>query len=88
MTKEDITRKLSSRKFWLAVCALVSQLIIAFGGTEQQAAQVASIIMAGATVIAYIVAEGLADAAGAGATILIQPEADKPPAEEETQVQD
>ena len=88
MTKEDIIRKLSSRKFWVAVCALVTQLILAFGGTEQQATQVAGIIMAGATVIAYIIAEGLADAAGAGATVVIQPEAEKPPAEEETQATD
>ena len=83
MTREDIIRKLSSRKFWVAVCALVTQLILAFGGTEQQAAQVAAIIMAGATVIAYIIAEGLADAAGAGATVVIQqPEAEKPPADD------
>ena len=82
MTKEDIIRKLSSRKFWVAVCALVTQLILAFGGTEQQATQVAGIIMAGATVIAYIIAEGMADAAGAGATLVIQPEAEKPPADD------
>lgn len=88
MEKTDWIRKLSSRKFWVAVCALVTQLILAFGGTEQQATQVAGIIMAGATVIAYIIAEGLADAAGASATVVIQPEAEKPPADENTQATD
>lgn len=88
MTKEDIIRKLSSRKFWVAVCSLVTQLVLAFGGTAASAEKIAGIIMAGATVIAYIIAEGLADAAGAGATVVIQPEAEKPPADEETQATD
>ena len=63
--KIDWNRKLSSRKFWVAVCALVTDLIIAFGGTAATAERVAGIIMAGATVIAYIFAEGLVDKANA-----------------------
>lgn len=60
-------RKLTSRKLWASVASFVSLLIIATGGTESAAAQVAAIIMAGATVIAYIVGEGLIDAANIGA---------------------
>ena len=62
----DWKRKLTSRKFWAAVCNFVAMLIVAFGGSEQVAVQVTGIVMAGATVIAYIIAEGLVDAAGAG----------------------
>ena len=62
MTKEDIIRKLTSRKFWLAVAAFVSGLLTAFkvdGGTVET---VSGLIMAGAAVIAYILAEGFVDA--------------------------
>ena len=58
----DWVRKLTSRKFWLAVANFVTMLIIAFGGTESEASQIAALIMAGATVIAYIIGEGLTDA--------------------------
>ena len=62
MSKEDIIRKLTSRKFWLAVAAFVTELIVVFRGNAEQAETVSAIIMAGATVIAYIVGEGLIDA--------------------------
>ena len=61
----DWKRKLTSRKFWLAVAEFVTMLVVAMGQTEQTAARVAALIMAGAGVVAYIVGEGLADAAGA-----------------------
>lgn len=57
-------KKLTSRKFWMAVASFVSMLIAAFGGSEEVAAQVTALIIAGATVVAYILGEGLADAAG------------------------
>lgn len=63
----DWKRKLTSRKFWAAVCNFVAMLIVALGGTEQVAVQVTGIIMAGATVVAYIISEGLVDAANVGA---------------------
>ena len=62
MTKEDIIRKITSRKFWAAVAAFVALMIKAFGYSENVAAEVTSIIMAGAAVIAYIIGEGLTDA--------------------------
>ncbi len=61
--KESLVRKLTSRKFWLAVAAFVTELIVAFRGDAGLAETVAGVIMAGATVIAYIVGEGLIDAA-------------------------
>lgn len=88
MTKEDIIRKLTSRKFWAAIAEFVTMLIIALGGTEETSVQVAALIMAGAAVIAYIVGEGLADASGASVpTITLPPfdfggDEDKPPEDE------
>lgn len=65
----DWKKKLTSRKLWAALASLVSMLILAFHGTEETAAQVAAIIMAGASVIAYIIGEGLIDAAAAEHTV-------------------
>lgn len=59
--KIDWKRKLTSRKFWMAVASFVSMLVIAFGGTQEASSQVAAIIIAGATVVAYIIGEGLTD---------------------------
>ncbi len=64
MKRVNWVRKLTSRKLWISVGGFVSLLIIAAGGTENEAAQVASIIMVGATVIGYVFGEGLTDAAG------------------------
>lgn len=55
-------RKLTSRKLWVSICGFVSLLVVATGGTESEAAQVSAIIMAGATVVGYVIGEGLADA--------------------------
>lgn len=68
MKNIDWVRKLTSRKFWVAVASFVSMMIVAFGGTENSASQVAALIMAGASVIAYIIGEGLTDVANAANT--------------------
>ena len=58
----DWKKKLTSRKFWAAVCSLVAQMVVAFGGTDDQGVKITALIMSGATVIAYIIGEGLVDA--------------------------
>ena len=63
----DWKKKLTSRKFWAAVCSLVTQMVVAFGGTEDQTVKITALIMAGATVIAYIIGEGLVDASNKNA---------------------
>ncbi len=60
-------RKLTSRKLWLAVAGLVSGIILAFGGDESTASTITGVILQGAAVIGYLLAEGLTDAAGAAA---------------------
>ena len=63
MKNFNCVRKLTSRKFWAAVASFVSMMIVATGGTESIAMQVTALIMAGASVIAYIIGEGLTDVA-------------------------
>lgn len=70
----DWKRKLTSRKFWVALAGFVSAIIIAFKGSEETATQVTALIMAGASVIAYIVGEGLTDAAHADSITIAIPE--------------
>ena len=89
MNKQDIIRKLTSRKFFALVAEFVSMLIIAMGAAENTAVQVSAIIMGGGAVIAYIFGEAMADAAGAKTDIPdigyigTLPEETKPPQQEE-----
>ena len=64
--KIDWKKKLTSRKFWAALCNFVGMLVMAFGASAGTAEKITALIMAGATVIAYIIAEGLVDAANVG----------------------
>lgn len=63
MKKENIIRKLTSRKFWVAVAGFVSGLIIALDGDAETAETISGLILQGASVLGYLVAEGLTDAA-------------------------
>lgn len=65
MTKQDFIRKLTSRKFWLAVASFVSMLIVYFTGDNTKAESISALIIAGASVVGYLIGEGLADHAGA-----------------------
>jgi hypothetical protein len=57
----DWKRKLTSRKLWLSIASFTSMLLIYFGHAESEASQIAALIMAGATIIGYVIGEGLAD---------------------------
>ena len=65
----DIKRKLCSRKFWMAVVGLVSGLLMAFKVDAETVETVSGVVMAAASVIAYVIGEGLADAANADQVI-------------------
>ena len=60
--KETIIRKITSRKLWMALAGFVSALLVALDVDAGTAETVAALIVQGATVVAYIVAEGLVDA--------------------------
>ena len=47
MDKKDIIRKLTSRKFWLAVASFVTMLVVYFTGDSSKAEQIASLIISG-----------------------------------------
>ncbi len=67
--KIDWARKLTSRKFWVALADFISMLLIAFKVAEETATQVTALIMAGAGIIAYVIGEGLADAGNGTITV-------------------
>ena len=64
--KIDWAKKLTSRKFWAAVIGFVTPILVVANVPENTVAQVTAIIMAGGTLIAYIIGEGMIDAAAAG----------------------
>jgi hypothetical protein len=59
---ETIKRKLTSRKLWTAVVGFVTGLMIYNGKSEAEAKEIGSLILMAASVVAYIIGEGLADA--------------------------
>lgn len=63
MKNIDWKSKLTSRKFWAAVIGFVTTMCVAFGASEMTVEQVVAVISAAATLIAYIIGEGLVDAA-------------------------
>ncbi|HHX62121.1 MAG TPA: hypothetical protein GX707_15640 [Epulopiscium sp.] len=56
-------QKLTSRKFWAALIGFVTAILIAFKVDELTIEQVISVISASSVLIAYIIGEGLVDAA-------------------------
>lgn len=61
--KIDWQRKLTSRKLWMAIAGFVAGIVVACNGSAEAAETISGCIMSGASVIAYIVGEGLSDAA-------------------------
>lgn len=68
----DWRRKLTSRKLWLAVAGFVSGAMVALGKSESEAATVAGLILQGASIVAYIIGEGLADSANGTVTHILE----------------
>lgn len=56
-------QKLTSRKFWAAVIGFVTAILVAFGVNDLTIEQVVGMITAASTLIAYIIGEGMVDAA-------------------------
>lgn len=62
MDKIDWKLKLSSRKFWLTLVGFITSILYLFNVAEAEIEKITSIIMSGATLITYILAEGFIDA--------------------------
>lgn len=58
----DWKQKLSSRKLWLALIGFVTAILYAFNFAQADVEKVASVIMAGSTLIVYILSEAHVDA--------------------------
>lgn len=54
-------KKLCSRKLWISLANFVSMLVVYIGVAESEAQQISALIMAGASLIGYVIGEGLAD---------------------------
>ena len=61
MKKEDILRKLTSRKFWMAVTQFVTALLIFLKKDASYAEEVGALIMLAVAPVAYMFAEGWTD---------------------------
>ena len=57
-------RKLTSRKLWIAIANFVTMLIVFITSGDNSPERIYSLIMAGGTMISYIVGEGFADGKG------------------------
>ena len=61
--KVNWTQKLTSRKFWAAIVAVVVSLCVLFGVPNVTQEQITALVMAVGGLIAYILGEGFVDAA-------------------------
>lgn len=89
----DWKRKLCSRKLWIAIVGFVTGLVVFLGDTAEHAEKLGALILSAASVLAYILGEGLADSGDHGQYMIVEdPEEDQeevppvpfvPPAEED-----
>lgn len=69
-------RKLTSRKFWVAVVGFATPLMTMLNVSDNTAVQVTALIMSGGTLIAYIIGEGMTDAANVNTETTVEIEED------------
>lgn len=62
MTREDLVRKLSSRKFWACVTAVIVSLIAFTKASPETAERIVALIAAVGGLCIYMLSEGMADA--------------------------
>lgn len=61
--KVNWTQKLTSRKFWAAIVAVIVSLCVLIGVPDVTQEQITALVMAVGGLIAYILGEGFVDAA-------------------------
>lgn len=75
----DWKRKLTSRKLWMAVVGFVTGLMIYLGETAEQAEKLGALILSAASVLAYILGEGLADSGNHDEYVLVEDDTEEAP---------
>lgn len=68
----DWKAKLTSRKFWLSIAGFVTGVVAFVQHPTSDAQAISGLIMAFGSVVAYVIGEGLADAAGAQANGVVE----------------
>lgn len=66
---ETLKRKLSSRKLWAAITGVIVGLAMAFGLDESTISSVSGAVVSVMSLVSYIIAEGMVDAAAVRDTI-------------------
>ena len=61
--KINWVQKLTSRKFWAAIVAVITSVCVIFGVEDITTEQIAALVIAVGALIAYILGEGFVDAA-------------------------
>lgn len=74
MRKEDLLRKLSSRKFWACITAVVVSLIAFTKASPETTERVVALIGAIGGLSVYMLSEGIADAKPENTTIHVNTE--------------
>lgn len=72
MKKEDLIRKLSSRKFWACITAVVVSLIAFTKATPETTERVVALIGAIGGLCVYMLSEGMADSKSEDVTNIIK----------------
>ena len=67
--KEKMLKKITSRKFWVAVSMIVSGLLMMFGFAETSVETIAGAVIAIGGAVGYMIAEGMIDAKNVGVII-------------------
>lgn len=65
----DWKKKLCSRKLWVAVVGLVTGILLLFGVDKTETEVIGGLILTAGSVVAYILGEGLIDAASTNQTV-------------------
>lgn len=71
----DILRKLSSRKLWMAIAGVATGIALALGVDTNEIGTVAGAVTALVSVVTYIAVEGKVDAEGVKNAIVVMQEA-------------
>ena len=74
-------QKLTSRKFMMAVIGFITSMLAFFALSEEVMAQIVALVTATLNMVAYILGEGMVDAARVEGTVIVQ-QVDEPPEQE------
>lgn len=81
MKKEDLMRKLGSRKFWACITAVIVSLVAFTKATPETTERVVALVGAIGGLSVYMLSEGMADSKNESITNVIKTEEYKEPGE-------